>query len=256
MTPTERRVLSTNDAEPAVDARLPSVNAVFTLSLILTQATSPGQVMRLVTTAVPAIAPGQKAVAWHPSRSGSYYERAPDKTSDELARLTGPHRLEMGDSSSWWAFPLTSPPGSEPVFLVIAGSEPLSDEETFLLSVLAQLCGTVIAKLELIAAERANTQRVATLNAKLESTVSALTRIMEIHRRLNEIVADAGEMGIAETLHRLTTFPVLIQDAHGNTRATAGDAPGDHLAKEHPGQRQELIRRLRIAHRAVYYRRA
>ncbi len=256
MTPTERRVSSKNDAELAVDARMSSVNAVFTLSLILTQATSPGQVMRLVTTAVPAIAPGQKALAWHPSRSGSYYERAPDKTSDELARLTGPHRLEMGGSSSWWAFPLTSPPGSEPVFLVIAGSEPLSDEETFLLSVLAQLCGTVIAKLELIAAERANTQRGAALNAKLESTVSALTRIMEIHLRLNEIVANAGEMGIAETLHRLTRFPVLIQDVHGNTRATAGDVPGDHLAKEQPGQRQELIRRLRIAHRAVYHRRA
>ena len=89
MTPTERRVSTANDAELAVDARLSSVNAVFTLSLILTQATSPGQVMRLVTTAVPAIAPGQKALAWHPSRSGDYYERAPDKNSDELARLTG-----------------------------------------------------------------------------------------------------------------------------------------------------------------------
>ena len=63
MTSTERRVSSTNDAEPAVDARLSSVNAVFTLSLILTQATSPGQVMRLVMTSVPSIAHGQKALA-------------------------------------------------------------------------------------------------------------------------------------------------------------------------------------------------
>jgi PAS domain-containing protein len=173
--------------------------------------------------------------------------------SDALARLTGPSRLEMGDFSSLWGFPLRSPVAHEPVFLMIAGNEPLSDEETFLLSVLAQLCGTVIAKLELIAAERANTQRVAALNAELESAVSRLTRIMEIHRRLNEIVANAGELGIAETLHRLTTFPVLIQDVHGNTRATAGDVPGDHLAKEQPGQRQEFIRRLRIAHRAVYH---
>jgi PAS domain S-box-containing protein len=256
MSSTARRASSANDLEPAVDARMSSVNAVFTLSLILTQATSPRQVMRLVTTAVPSIAPCQKALAWHPSRSRDYYERAPDTIRDALAGLTGPGRVEMGGFPSWWAFPLTSPLAHEPVFLMIAGSEPLSDEETFLLSVLAQLCGTVIAKLELIAAERANTQRVATLNAELESTVSALTRIMEIHRRLNEIVANAGEMGIAQTLHRLTTLPVVIQDVHGNTRATAGDVPGDHLAKEHPGQRQELIRRLRIAHRAVYYRRA
>jgi PAS domain S-box-containing protein len=256
VTPGARRVSTTADAELAVDARLSSVNAVFTLSLILTQASSPRQAMRLVTTAIPSIAHGQKALAWHPSRSGDYYERAPDTVSDVLAGLAGPGRVEMGGIPSWWAFPLTSRLEDEPVFLMIAGSEPLSDQETFLLSVLAQLCGTVIAKLELIAAERASAQRVAVLNARLESTVSALTRIMEIHRRLNEIVADAGETGIAETLHWLTAFPVVIQDVHGDTRATGGDVPGDHLAIERPGQRRELIRRLRIAHRAVYYRRA
>jgi PAS domain S-box-containing protein len=243
-----------NDLDLAVPGRLSSVNAVFTLSLILTQATSLGQVMRLVTTGIPAIAPGHEALAWHPSRSGTYYERAPDELSGELARLTGPSRLEVGGSSSWWAFPLTSPPGPEPVFLMIVGSQPLSEEETFLLSVLAQLSGTVIAKLELIAAERANAQQVATLNAELESTISTLTKITEIHHRLNEIVADAGEAGIAETLHRLTMFSVLIQDMHGNIRAAAGDVPGDHGATEQREQWQELIRRLRIAYRAVYHR--
>src|SRR5262250_2303784 len=243
MTSAGCRPSSTPDLEWAIQARLPSVNAVFTLSLILTQATSPGQVMRLVLTSVPSIAHGQKALAWHPSRSGDYYERAPDNMSDALAGLTGPSRLETGDFSSLWGFPLRSLPAHEPVFLMIAGSEPLSDEEIFLLSVLSQMCGTVIAKLELIAAERANTQRVASLNTELASAVSALTRIMETHRGLNEIVANAGEMGIAETLHQLTTFPVLIQDVHGNTRATAGDVPGDHLAKEQPRQRQELIGR-------------
>src|SRR5262249_8832733 len=154
-------------------------NAVFTLSLILTQAASPGQAMRLVTTAVPSIAPGQTALAWHPSRPGDYYERAPDTIGDALAGLTRPGRLQTGGFPSSWAFPLTSPPAQEPVFLMIAGREPPSDEEIFLLSVLAQMCGTVIAKLELIAAERANTQRAAALNAELESTVSALTKIME-----------------------------------------------------------------------------
>ena len=105
MTPARCRPSSTPDLERAIQARLPSVNAVFTLSLILTQASSPGQVMRLVITAVPSIAHGQKALAWHPSRSGDYYERAPDNMSDALARLTGPSRLEMGDFSSLWALP-------------------------------------------------------------------------------------------------------------------------------------------------------
>jgi signal transduction histidine kinase len=256
MTPASRHASSKDGVELAVQERLSSVNAVLALSLILTQVSSPRQVMRLVTTAVPSIAPGQNALAWHPGRSGDYYQRAPDGAGGALTRLTGPGRIEMGDHSSWWAFPITSPLAHDPLFLVTVGGEPPSDEETFLLTVLAQLCGTVIARLELIAAERTSTERVAALNAELESTVSTLTRIMEIHRRLNEIVADAGEMGIAEALHRLTAFPVLIQDVHGATRAAAGDVQDDHLAAERPGQRQRLIRRLRAGRRAVYHRRA
>ena len=256
MMSTARRALSTNDLELTLQAKLSSANAVFTLSLILTQATSPGQVMRLLTTAIPSIAPGHKAVAWHPSRSGDYYERAPDGIADTLSRLTVPDRLDMGGLSCW-AFPLAPPSARDRIFLIIEGAEPLSEEETFLLSVLAQLTGTVIVKLELIGAERANVQRVAALNAELQSTVSKLTKVMEIHRRLNEIVVEAGETGIAETLHQLTTFPVLIQDVHGNTRAAFGYMPSDHpVMKEPPEQRRELIGRLQIVHRAVYHRQA
>jgi sugar diacid utilization regulator len=263
MTPAARLVSGTDDSELDVRARLSLLNAVFALSAILTQSSSPRQVMRLLTEAVPSLVRCQKALAWHPSRSGDYYERAPDNIGDALVGLTAPSRLEMGDYSSWWAFPLGPPSADNPIFLVTAGTKPLSEEDVFLLSVLAQLCGTVIAKLELIAAERASAQRVAALNAQLSSlnatlssTVSTLTKIMETHRQLNEIVATAGEMGIAMTLHRLTAFPVLIQDMHGNTRAAAGEAPADQHRKERPAERRELIRRLRIAHGAVYHRRA
>jgi sugar diacid utilization regulator len=257
MTPAVRSVSGGDDSELAFRARLSLVNAVVALSLmILTQASSPREVMRLVITAAPSIVPRRKVLAWHPSRSGDYYERAPDNISEALARLTAPGPLQMGDSSSWWAFPLTPPSAANPIFLVTASAEPPSDQETFLLSVIAQLCGTVIAKLELIEAERASSQRIIALNAKLESTVSTLTKIMETHRQLNEIVATAGEMGIAMTLHRLTAFPVLIQDVHGNTRAAAAEAPADQYKKERPAERRELIRRLRIAHGPVYHRRA
>jgi len=263
MTPAARLVSGTDDSELDVRARLSLLNAVFALSAILTQSSSPRRVMRLLTEAVPSLVRCQKALAWHPSRSGDYYERAPDNIGDALAGLTAPSRLEMGDYSSWWAFPLGPPSADNPIFLVTAGTKPLSEEDVFLLSVLAQLCGTVIAKLELIAAERTSAQRVAalnaqlsSLNAQLSSTVSTLTKIMETHRQLNEIVATAGEMGVAMTLHRLTAFPVLIQDVHGNTRATAGEAPADQHRKERPAEQSELIRRLRVARRAVYHRRA
>jgi sugar diacid utilization regulator len=240
---------------PVANATLSSVNAAFTLSLILTQATSPRQAIRLLTTAVPSIASCDQVLTWHPSRSGEYYEHAPERISDTLAQITVPGQLEL-DGSSWWAFPLAPSLASNPVFLVVTAADPLSAEEKFLLSVLVQLCGTVIAKLELLAAERASTERASRLNADLESTVSTLSKIMEIHRQLNEIVVSAGEAGIAETLHQLTGFPVLIQDVHGNIRASAGDLPAGRRAKEQPGQRQELIRRLQITRRAFYHRRA
>jgi sugar diacid utilization regulator len=256
MTSAVRRASSAANSEQAMNARLSSVNAVFALSLLLTQATSPRQAIRLLTTAVPSITSCHKVLAWHPSRSGDYYERAPASVSNTLARITVPGRFELEGSSSWWAFPLAPALAYNPIFLVVAGTDPLSGEEKFLLSVLAQLCGTVIAKLELLAAERANIERVGSLNADLESTVSALRKIMETHRQLNEIVANAGEAGIAKTLHQLTRFPVLIQDVHGNTRAAAGDVPSGRRAKEQPEQRQELIRQLQITRQAHYHRRA
>ena len=54
MTSDAHRVSSLNDLEPAVQAKLSSVNAVLALSAMLTQSSSPSQAMRLVATAVPS----------------------------------------------------------------------------------------------------------------------------------------------------------------------------------------------------------
>ena len=143
-----------DDVGPDVSQVLSSLNSVFSLSLILAQASSPAQAMRLVTTAVPSIAASHSAVAWHPSRSGEYYQRAPEDVGAVLAELTGVARLDVKGFPACWAFPITSPLTREQVSLIVTGSGDLSAQETFLLSVLAQLCGAVIASLELIAAER------------------------------------------------------------------------------------------------------
>jgi len=147
---------------------LSSVNSVLSLSLILAQTSSPAQAMRLVATAVPSIAVSHSAVVWHPTRSGDYYQRAPDNVGTLLAGLTAVARLDVEGSSACWAFPVTSPFSREHVFLIVTGSDDLSDQESFLLSVLAQLCGTVIASQELIAAEREQLRQIAALNAELE----------------------------------------------------------------------------------------
>jgi PAS domain S-box-containing protein len=221
----------TENRAPDLDARLSAANAVFTLSLILSQASSPSHLVRLLTTAIPSIARCQKVMAWHPSQHGDYYERAPDGVGDALAGLAGAGRLDVSGSPGLWAFPLASQLGGEPVFLVVSGAESLSTEEVFLLTVLAQLSGTVIARL---------------------STVGILTKIMEIHHRLNETMASAGETGIAETLHQLTGFGVMIQDESGRTRVTAGAVTDGAMTPLPPGKRRELIRGLRADARPVY----
>jgi PAS domain S-box-containing protein len=139
------------DGELDATARLSSVNAVFGLSLVLTQASSPEQAMRLVTTAVPAIAPGHSGMAWHPRSAGDYYEQAPAGAADSLARLTGPGRLHVDGFPCCWGFPIIPPLGRTPVFLVTVGPADPRDEEIFFLSVLAQMCGTVIANHDLLA---------------------------------------------------------------------------------------------------------
>jgi PAS domain S-box-containing protein len=165
-----------DEVVPDVSRVLSSVNSVFSLSLILAQASSPAQAMRLVTTAVPSIAASHSAVAWHPSKSGEYYEQAPEAVGRLLAGLTGVARLDVADRAPCWAFPLASPFTRDQVFLAVTGGDELSDQETFLLSILAQLCGTVIANQELIAAERERLGQIAALNSQLEATLSALER--------------------------------------------------------------------------------
>lgn len=240
------------DAELAARRGLATANSVFGLALIVMQARSPGQAMRLVTTAVPAIVPGQIGIVWHPSRSGDYFERAPEGVGEALAMLAEPTKLVVEGFAHAWAFPVTSPLRGEAVALVVAGAQPLSEEESFLLSVLAQLCGTVIAKLELVGSELAHARRVEALNGELESTVLMLRRTMEIHHKLTEIVP-SGEEGIARTLHELTGAPIIISDGTGYVRARAGGVRGHGQPPGWPGGRPDLIGRLRAQHGPVYH---
>jgi PAS domain S-box-containing protein len=253
MPSTEYRGPGADGVAPDLSQLVSSVNSVLSLSLVLAQTSSPAQAMRLVTTAVPSIAASHSAVAWHPSKSGDYYQRAPENVGALLAGLVTVARLDVEGSPAGWAFPVTSPFSRERVFLIVTGSEDLSDQETFLLSVLAQLCGTVIGSQELIAAERSRLRQIAALNAELEATVSTLARVTEIHRSLTGIVASGGQAGIAATLHQLTSFPVLIVDVRGDTRATAGQVPADDLlVNREAGQWEEIIRVLGTTRRAIY----
>ena len=97
MTSTAGRTPNTNGMDAAVEARLSSFNAVLTLSLILTQASSPDQVMRLVATAVPSIMPCQQALIWHLEQVGRVLPAAPRITSPKCWRSSPDlDQLEVG----------------------------------------------------------------------------------------------------------------------------------------------------------------
>src|SRR5580658_696450 len=171
------------DDVPDVSRVLSSVNSVFSLSLILAQASSPAQAMRLVITAVPSIAASHTAVAWHPGQSGEYYEQAPESAGRLLTELTGVARLDGPGLPACWAFPITSPLAREQVFLIVTGSGDLSAQETFLLSVLAQLCGAVIASLHSVSEAELRGQadrerEVAEARAAVLATSEARQRII------------------------------------------------------------------------------
>jgi PAS domain S-box-containing protein len=248
--------------EPDAGRMLSSVNAVLSLSLILAQASSPAQAMRLVATAVPSIAPAHRAAAWHPSRPGDYYEQAPESVAGQLAGLTGAARLDLAGAAACCVFPIASPLTHEQVFLVVTGDEHLSDQETFVLSVLAQLCGTVIASQELIAAERERLAQIAALNAELEATVAA--RVAEAglrgeadrERELAEARADV--LAVSEARQRTileTALDAVIsidRDGHATYVNSAFERTFGYRADEvigHDFAEMIVPRSLREAHR-------
>jgi PAS domain S-box-containing protein len=186
MPPTEYRGTDADGVAPDPSRLMSSVNSVLSLSLVLAQVPTPAQAIRLVTTAVPSIAASHAAVAWHPTRSGDYFERAPEEVGSLLAGLTGVARLDVKGPAACWAFPINSPFSHEQVFLIVTGSEDLSDQETFLLSVLAQLCGTVIASQESIAAER---ERLSQIAAETRASVLAVSEARQ--RTILEAALDA-----------------------------------------------------------------
>jgi hypothetical protein len=121
---------------------------------------------------------------------------------------------------------------------MVAGGEALSGEETLLLSVPAQLGGTVIAKLELIAAERSTARRMATLSQACAGS--------------DAVPADhlaAGQPGRRqELIGRLrTTRRAVYHDAPGwrwPTRAPA--SPGSSRSLTGPGRERHRSCRVRV----------
>jgi sugar diacid utilization regulator len=145
-----------------------------------------------------------------------------------------------------WAFPLRTLE-SDFGYLVVGADEEPSQADQFLVRVLAQQTGVSLANARLRSRDADIAAELRNANAALAETVAALQRSKSIHDRLTRVAVEGeGQAGIARALHEVTGYTTLVEDRHGNVRASAGNA-SEHHAKDAPARREELIARALAA---------
>jgi sugar diacid utilization regulator len=231
--------------------QLTNLRALLVLSILMTETTEEGQILRLAASSAPSLASWRIVGfmlgdgTWRAGTDMDRTETAPPELAAQLAELSDAGgAVEVPEFAWGWAYPLRSVSG--PLGYLVAGcAEPPSADEQFLAQVVAQHTGVAISNARLHQKERATAAALAESNAALEDTVATLRRGMQIHQRLTQVAAGAeGSAGIADALHELTRLPVAIEDRYGKPRAWAGPDRPDPYPKPNADERDRLVRRL------------
>jgi sugar diacid utilization regulator len=150
-----------------------------------------------------------------------------------------------------WRYPVHSDRGHLGWLTAVCERE-LVEEEHFLLRALAQHAGAAIANRRLHEQERRAVAEAERATERLEETLNALQRSMEIHTKLTEVAAAGeGRSGIAQAVNELTGLAVAIEDQFGNLRAWAGPGKPEPYPKKRPTMREDLLRRALRAGRPI-----
>jgi len=129
--------------------------------------------------------------------------------------------------------------------LVAGAEQPPSDGEQFLLRLLVQQVGVVLANVRLL-----NRQREQATG--LRAATVALARSMEVHEALTRVALHgAGQDGVALAVHQLTGQPVAIEDRFGNLWAWAGPDRPDPYPKLARDEQDRFVDRMMAAGRPV-----
>jgi sugar diacid utilization regulator len=241
-----------------VEARdeLSSLRGLLALLMLMTERGDEAEIVALLASAVPSIArcnlcgTHELESGWRPA-PGNRVSSIP-KLLEQIAELDaagGP--IEMQSSAWGYALPLRSFGGVFGYAVVSADDEPRSTDQV-LLRLLAQQTGIALANARLHAGERRAAEELRNINLALEETLAALERSTAIHQRLTEVAAVGGDQSaIAQAVHDLTSYPVVIEDRHGNLRAWAGTAPPEPYPKDAPRARNAMLRRAVAAGRPI-----
>lgn len=230
------------DENGASREALSAIRGLLVLSQLLTETGDEHQAIQLAVTAVPGLARCHTAGV---ILSDDTWVGDPRRDHEVAAAVRGLDsaggQLQLAGTVWAWAYPLRSLQDDLGFLVVAADAEPLEHEQ-FLLRALAQHTGGAINNARLHSQERAAAKEVAEVNARLQKTVGALRRSMDIHERLTHVAASgAGREGLAEALHEVTGYPIAIEDGYGNLQAWAGPSQPDPYPKDAPACRERLL---------------
>jgi sugar diacid utilization regulator len=231
--------------------RLGEFRALLVISLLMTESVNEDQILELAASSAPGLGPwriegyGFTDGRWRPGQGAGHAPAVTGDLSGQLAALGSRGSKVNVPGRGWaWAYPLRGVSGMLGHLVASCDREP-SDEERFLIQVIAQQTGVAVSNARLHARERATAAELAVTNAALAETVTSLQRSMDIHERLTRVaVSGEGQPGIAKALHELTGMPVAIEDRYGNLAAWAGPGQPSRYPKESFAKREHLLRRL------------
>jgi sugar diacid utilization regulator len=231
--------------------RLGEFRALLVISLLMTESVNEDQILELAASSAPGLGPwriegyGFADGRWRPGQGAGHAPAVTGDLSGQLAALGSRGSKVNLPGRGWaWAYPLRGVSGLLGHLVASCDREP-SDEERFLIQVIAQQTGVAVSNARLHARERATAAELAVTNAALAETVTSLQRSMDIHERLTRVaVSGEGQPGIAKALHELTGMPVAIEDRYGNLAAWAGPGQPSPYPKESFAKREHLLRRL------------
>ena len=214
-----------------------------------------GEIFRVAVDAVSALGPCRVEASYRAADGGfnSFPSAQPHRPDIErqVRESGGDARIQLVDRGWAWAFALSHQSTVNGYLVVSAASEP-SQDQILLLTILTQQAGAALAHAATHDRQTGYSGQLARTNDDLESTNRSLaTTVLRLRRQTNvhevlgsAIAAGAGEHGIADALHDLTTLPVAAEDRFGNLRCWAGPGQPDPYPKMTTDERDLLLHHL------------
>ena len=207
--------------------QLTKLQGLVGLSMVMTERADASQIAKLAASVVSSLAPVRcdgvfvAKRGWLEAAGPCLRREVRGAVEKQLRGLPGQWGSVQIAGEPWaWALPMRSFEGALG-HLVIAGEGPVQESEQLLLRMLAQQLGIAIANADSHTRERATAGELGKVNLRLE-------RSLAIHSRLTQAeVEGRGMGGIAEIVHELTGYPVVIEDSRGKRLASAGLGPAD-----------------------------